>query len=266
MKIENEDLLKLKIDIRCKNIVAYQDIAYLVDKPEFLSLLPELRAKYRIKKLIPPTKFGGWLLGKIKKDLDIYGAKRKMVLDAERFFGSKAKEPTNKELFDSLPYHQRFDWETVFLTRKFNRPSYLRSIIQRAIVCGVVDDGGWQPTYATVLPPELPVLDSDLPEVVIVVSPMTKITDVERVFKEEVPKIFKQEKWKFKYRPMAKKDPAENIVRDRNWYWLSLEGKEPGDIYESEFCNSDNPKLKDVNIESISKAIARYKEKLQDKF
>jgi len=269
MKIKIKDLLKLKININCKNTVAYQDIAYLVDKPEFLSLLPEFRKRYQIEKLVPLEKFKDWMLGKIKEDLRIYGTEGRMVLDAEKFYGKNGKKTTHEEQFDSLPYHQRFDWETVFLTRKFNRPSYFRSIIQRAIVCGEVDEESWQPTYATVLPPELPVTDSDLPEVVIVVSPMSRPTDVEKVFKEDVPKIFNAERSKFKYQTVVKKDSTKNIIRDRNWYWLSLEGKEPGDIYDSDFGDPDNPppkRLEEFRIDSISKAIDRYIEKLQDKF
>lgn len=266
MKMKNEDLLKLKINISCKDILVYQDIAYLVDKPEFISLLPELRIKYQIKKLIPLSDFGNWWLKKIKEDLRIYGTGGKLLSEAKRLYGDKNKKSTDKELFNSLPYHQRFDWETTLLTRKFNRPSYFHLVIKQAIVCGEVNDNSWQSTYAAVLPPELPVLDADLPEVAIVVSPMSRMTDVEKVFKEEVPKIFSSEQWKFKYQTTVKKDSTKNIIRDRNWYWLSLEGKEPGDIYENEFCDNDNPPPKDINIESISKAIDRYTEKLQDKF
>jgi hypothetical protein len=263
MKIENEDLLKLKININCKNTLAYQDIAYLVDKPEFLSLLTELRAKYQIKKLIPLNDFENWYLKKLKEDLRIYGTEKKMLSEAKRLYGDKNKKPTDKELFDSWPYHQKFDWETKLLTRKFNRPSYFNLIIKQAIVCGEVDDASWQPTYATVLPQELPLDGNDLPEVVIVISPMSRLTDVEKVFKEEVPNIFKNEKWKFKYQITVKKDTTVNIIRDRNWYWLSLEGKEPRYIYNNDI---DNPKSNNIYLEAVTKAITRYKEKLQDKF
>lgn len=256
--MKNEDLLKLKITINCMETRIYQDIAYLVDKPEFLSLLPKLREKYNIKELIPLDKFNDWWLGKIKEDLRIYGTEGKMLSEAKRLYRDKNKKPTDIELFSSLPYHQRFDWETKLLTRTFNRSSYFHLVIKHVIVCGEVNDDSWQPTYADVIPPELPVLDSDLPEVVIVVSPMSRITDVERVFKEEVPNIFKNEKWKFKYQTTVKKDSTTNIVRDRNWYWLSLEGKEPSDIYDSS--------LENINLEAVHKAITRYIEKLQDKF
>lgn len=263
--MKNEDLLKLKIHIRCKDTLAHQDIAYLVDKPEFLSLLPELRATYQIKKLIPLNDYKKWWMDKIKEDLRVFSTEKKnLLLEAKRLYGDKKKEPTDKELFDSLPYHQRLDWETKLLTRTFNRPSYFHLVIKHAIVCGEVDDNSWKPTYATVLPPELPVFDADLPEVVIVVSPMSKATDVEKVFKEDVLDIFKREQGKFKYQTTVKKDPTSNIMRDRRWYWFSLNGKNPGDIYEIEF--GDDPSSKDINPESISKAIDRYIEKLRDKF
>lgn len=267
--MDSKKLIELKVKISCKNNLAYQDIAYLVDNPDFLSRLPQLRDEYRISKLLPLNKFKDWWSAKIRDDLRVYGVEGKMLSEAKRLFGNKGKKSTDNEIFDSMPYHQRFDWETTLLTRKFNRPSYFHLIIKHVVVCGEVDDNSWQPTYAMVLPPELPVLDSDLPEVAIIVSPMSRTTDVERVFKTEVLDIYKREQWKFKYKTTAKRDPAINIVRDRNWYWLSLEGKKPGDIYDAEFCDPGNPPpkhLENFNIDSISKAIDRYVEKLQDKF
>ncbi len=267
--MKNEDLLKFKIKINCKNKnkLAYQDMAYLVDKPAFLKLIPDLRKQYSIKKLIPLKDFSKWWVKKIKKDLYLNKNKNAYFLSIEKSLKEYKKNPDNlKKLFSMLPYHQRFDWETQFLTRRFKRPGYFHLIIKHAIVCGEVNDKSWQTTYATVMPPELPVTDSPLPEVVIVVSPMTRSTELEKVFKKQVQKLFEKNKDNLKYLSVVKDVTAPKTRRSRRWYWLSLSGKKPGDIYEIEYLNPDKPsKEKDINIESISKTIDRY-QKILDNF
>lgn len=265
--IVKEDLLSLKVTIGCKNKLAYQDCAYLVDKPEFLLSLPSLRRKYNINDFIPIDKFDDWWLSKIKDDLDEYGTNGKLLTEAKRLFSNPNNKPSTNEIFESLPYHKRFDLETKLLTRHYQRPGYFHLAIKHAIVCNQVDDSSWEPTYADVIPWELPIDEYLMPEVVVVLSPMTRRNDVLKSF-ADAKKLFNENK-NLRYLDVIKRVKSDEIVRNRRWYWKSLEGKSPGDIYEEEFLGDDSivkiqeNSEEDFQFASISRAVDRYAEILQ---
>ncbi len=267
MKIINEDLLKLKIKISCKNSLAYQDVAYLVDKPEFLRLLPELRDKYSIEQPIPLNKFNNWMEGLIRKSPKELGGKAGWIKSAKKLYKEGLLDL--EKIYSNLTTYERFDWETKLLTRKFKRPGYFDLIIKRAIVCGEVSDTSWNHTYADVRPWELPTSEVLLPEVSIVISPMTRPKDVEKAFKK-AKKLIDNNRENLKYLTVVKRVEAKEIRRNRRWYWKSLEGVKSGDIYEEEFLGSKprydtkkNPKL-DISFASIDRVIDRYSDILKN--
>lgn len=261
MKIINEDLLKLKVKISCKDSLAYQDVAYLVDKPDFLRLLPELRNKYDINKLISLKDCTKWLEQLIRKAPSELGNKKGWIESAKKLY--KAQTIDFQKVYSSLSTYERFDWETKLLTRKFKRPGYFDLIIKHAIVCGEVDDESWNHTYADIRPWELPTSEVLLPEACIVISPMTRPDDVEEAYKEAKSLIDKNSE-NLRYLRVVKRIEAKEIERNRRWYWKSLEGKKSGDIYDEEFLDEkpiydiqQNPDL-DIDLASIDRAIDRY--------
>lgn len=265
-----KDLLPLKITISCKNKLAYQDCAYLVDKPDFLLSLADIRNKYNIKNFIPINKFQDWWLDKISEDLNEYGTKRKMLDEAEKLFATSTGKPSNdEEIFNSQPYTTRFDWETRLLTRRYQRPSYFHLVIKHAIVCNQVDDSSWEPTFADVRPWELPTDEYLMPEVVIVLSPMTTITDIEKAFKD-AQKLFTKNKH-LRYFSEVRNTPADEIFRDREWYWENISGNSYVDIALS----ITSKQIKDAyltgsygrdyipELEKVRQAMKRYKKLLK---
>ena len=52
MKNDNNECLKLKIDIQTEDDTNFLEFAILFDKPEFLQLLPQLRRNYKIDCLL----------------------------------------------------------------------------------------------------------------------------------------------------------------------------------------------------------------------
>lgn len=224
----NKDILALKVDIKCKKKLAFQDCAYLVDKPDFLLSLRTIRKKYNIDSFMPINKFQDWWLSKIKEDLNEYGTKGKSINGANRLFSNPRNKPTEDEILKSLPYHQQFDFETKLLTRRYRRPGYFHLIIKHAIVCNEVDDSSWEPTYADVRPWELPTDEYLMPEVVIVLSPISTPKDVRKTF-EDAQKLFVENEH-LKYFSEVRKNPADEIFRDRKWYWKNIAGKSYTDI------------------------------------
>lgn len=267
MKIINENLLKLKIKISCKDSLAYQDVAYLVDKPDFLRILPKLRDKYAIKELIPLSEYTKWLEQLIRRAPSEFGGKKGWVESAKKLY--KEQSVDFKKIYSSLSTYERFDWETKLLTRKFKRPGYFDLIIKHAIVCGEITDESWNHTYADVRPWELPTSEVLLPEVSIVISPMTRPKDVEKAFKE-AKKLINKNSENLKYLTVVKRTEAKDIRRNRRWYWKSLEGKMSGDIYDEEFLDEKpkydiqkHPRL-DIDLASIDRVIGRYSDILKN--
>lgn len=126
MKIaDNKDLLDLKIDIKCINDIAYMDVALLLDKPEFLRLLPEYRKKHGITELVPYMKFYDWTGKKMNEDSKIM-----------RDDVSNAQDLTELK----LPF-MLFEEDAKALCRLFKKPGYFVSIIEFAIVRRICRSG-----------------------------------------------------------------------------------------------------------------------------
>jgi len=233
------------------------DCAYLLDKPEFLRLLPKLRKKYDLQNPIPYKDFNKWKETKLNEDLHLM-TKNNME-EVQKIVKKIETGVTTQQLFDMQHFSRRFDWESQFLCRRFKRPGYFDLIIQYAIACGVVGDESYQNTYIEVFPTELPIDDMPLPEVRIVISPITKFEDVEKIFRQNVPQIFENNRKLLKYYFKMKNARSASIRRDREWYWETISGKKPKDIYaDTALIPSD-----DFNVGSVAKAIERYRKMLQ---
>ena len=253
----DSDLLPLKITINCTNDIAFMDCAYLLDKPEFLRLLPDLREKYGLQKLIPYQNFYMWKEEKIREDLKMMS--RKNMEAVTKLIQKAENGATTQELFDMQHFSRRFEWEAEFLCRKFKRPGYFSLIIQYAIACGVAGDESYQNTYIEIFPTELTLDELPLPEVRIVITPMTKLEDVEKIFRQNVPQIFENNKKLLKYYFKMKNSKTSIVRRDREWYWEALSGKMIKDIYQDSPLVPDD----DFNESSVEKAIERYQKTLQ---
>ena len=57
--MKNEDLLRLKIAIKTRDNLAFQEMSLLLDRPEFLKMLPDLRKTYKVKKLMRLDEYFG---------------------------------------------------------------------------------------------------------------------------------------------------------------------------------------------------------------
>ncbi len=254
--VDNKDLLDLKIDIKCTNDIAYMDCALLLDKPEFLRLLPEYRKKHEINELIPLMKFYNWTMEKMDED---------MKMKDEDVSGADNLTELN------LPF-MTFEEDAKALCRQFKKPGYFVSIIEFAIVCGVVHDISYQHTKIEVKPtdPPPPPEETELPEVRIVISPMTTLKDVQEVFEKNVPDIFESHMKLLNYYYRMKNRKSGNFRRDREWYWQNLEGTGYTEIALSATSSANRLEYeKNHNryaipeYEMVKQAIRRYKNLLK---
>lgn len=271
MKIlKKTDLLDLKIKISCTNDIAYMDCALLLDKPEFLSLLPKLRKKYGITELVPSKDLYKWWGKKNEEDMNVLDKYLKQNVDPRPQKVSDDPTISTKEL--DLPlFLNLFEQETDGVCRKFNRPSYFSSVIQFAIVCGEVGDISYQHTSIEVYPKsELTPDDNPLPEVKINITPMTTLKDVQKVFEENMPMIFERNKKLLNYYYKMKNRKSSNIRRDREWYWRNIRGEGYTKIALSETSptvrkhyEKDRNRYLIPEYERVKQAIRRYKRYLE---
>ena len=134
MKMEYEDLARLKIDIQTKNDRNFLELAILFDKPEFLEYLPKIRKKYSINSL--------HRLEEYEQLIDKYFKSEESKFDFSTYENAKELiEYANKnvvwyeEIEDAeMTLHQQLDTDASILCYLFRRPPYFAEPIKQAIL------------------------------------------------------------------------------------------------------------------------------------
>lgn len=267
---DNSDLLKLKIKINCTNDIVYMDCAYLLDKPEFLRLLPSLRRKFSISKLVPFKNFDKWRSKKMIESLEWQSERYKSGKIASELEDIEKHPKDIERNLKYIAYYKRFEWTTQNLSRDFKRPEYFTMIIQHAIVCGEVGNKSYQTASIEVFPPELYIDEIPYPEAIIRISPMTTKKDLVKIFEDNVPKIFEENEQLLRHYYKMKKDPTNNIRRDREWYWRNLAGEGYTEIALSVTSDDVKKQYQDENnrylipeYPHVKQALTRYKRLLK---
>lgn len=261
----NDDLLELKIDIKTNNDIAYQEMALLLDKPEFLRMLPSLRETYKITEEIPLEDYCEYSKDFIFKiHLNDPG---KIYLDKyTRLPELKKRFPDIAVHLDesgAMLYPDRLDAECNLICFEFNRPYYFTEIIRQALFCKKVDDTYYGATQGTVIDAsEFGPMEYTLPQAAIFISPTSTYEDVKEAFRE-VKEMIKTDRRLSYYQPRL--DTVSNIREYRSWYWDRLKGKTYTEISDDWITN--HPEIKNIDAVSdvnfILKGVKKYKELLK---
>lgn len=198
MKIDKQ-FIDVKIDDPGKG----SDVCLLVDKPDFRKKIISLRRKYQkyidYSIIDPESRY---------VDFDI---KRREDGKLEKMFGRDVEK----------------------IRREFHRPLPFKRVIEQAIITGVVDDKDYSSAYLEekeLYPPKYHTME--WPEDIkysIVISPVTKKPDVDRVFMEfqkRVKNSYSKKNWGqivkrwygFAPEPRIYIDTRESIGQIREWY------------------------------------------------
>src|SRR3989338_6127681 len=225
----NEDLLHLKVDIQTKDDTNFLELAILLDKPEFLKLLPKLRKKYQVNELIDIQRY--------TQTLDTFENSKRSRLDLSMYENSKeliefAKKNSTafESIEDEMDLFQLLDTEANILCYIFRRPPYFTDPIKQAILCGVVNDDLFHTTSVETIEHDTLLSTAgsfQLPQIAIVISPTS--TDIK--IKEKVRQareLYKTDKRLTYYKPRT--DKANKIRAYREWYWQRLAGKKYSEI------------------------------------
>lgn len=262
MKIE-EDLLKLKIFIDSSSDSNFQEMALLVDNPEFLRLLPKLRKDFEINKLIPANKFEEKAFDepykrKGRKKINLLKYKNPKYL---RCFAKEHESFYSINLNEEMDYCQFLDTEVNLACIQFNRPPYFAPIIKQAIFCGVVNNLYFIPTLYDIIENDRilsSVASFELPRAAIIISPTTTYEEVKKAFRE-AQKLYKTDKRLTYYKPRL--DFVNNIREYRQWYWERKKGKKFRIIVD-EYVKSKLPAEYRTTEQDIIKGVKIYQKLL----
>jgi len=231
MRIRKNDkayLQDLKIDIQAKNNLAFQEIALLVDKPDFLQMLPLLREDLGIINLVGLNEFMNTAYEKpfnSKERKKINFSKYKKTIELKKFAKDNKIMATYGALEEDMDLFQLIATEINLLCIQFKRPPYFAGMVRQAIFCGAVNEDYFKPTSAQIIEKDLlfsGVGHFQLPQIAILISPTTTYEELKTVFRE-ANLLFKTDKRLIYYQPRV--DIAPNIRKYRGWYWERIKGK-----------------------------------------
>lgn len=259
----NEDLLKLKIYIDSSSDSCYQEMALLVDNPEFLRMLPKLRKDLEIDKLVPINEYEN------KAYKDPFESTKQKKIDFSKYknpkylkaFAKKHITYFSVDLDKKMDYCQFLDTEINFTCIQFNRPPHFSNVVRQAVFCGMVNEITFMPTYYEVIEDDKvgsSVASFELPRVAIMVSPTSTYESVKTMFKL-TKELYKTDKRLAYYKPRL--DFVNNIRQYRLWYWQRLEGKTYQKIADN-YIESKLPARYNTTYLDVMKGVKIYQKLL----
>lgn len=257
----NKDLLELKIDIQTDKDIAYQEMAVLLDKPEFLQMLPQLRKEYSIDKFIPLNKFFAYFYDEYSKkhnDNGINLGKYKKIKEFKERFPNQYNFIKDKTEMEALG--TRLELECSLLCFEFSRPYLFADILKQAILCNQVNDNFYWTAKPHIIDPitESVIPEITLPQASILVTPTATYEEVKKAF-FFLQHMIKDDKNLSYYKP--KINFVNNIRQYRLWYWERLKGK-IFRIIADEYVESKLPTQYNTTEQDIIKGVKIYKKLL----
>ena len=230
----------IKIEIKTENKRHHYDISLLVDKPDFIDYVLDLRKKWKIDSLFRPENY-----------MEFY---------------SHIWKVSGKDWSSFLK-----DIEKIRMA--FERLPNFDEVIIYAIAFTEIPDGIYKSCYLETIPEPSDPENEIKYKYAIIVTPNTMITDISKVLSEFKKKIkigLKQKgdekvmedavaEYKFELGPNYNPTPRgiDNIIRDRNWYWQYKSGLSYQKVWEATPRNQ-----RTANRDGVIKAIKAYRKRL----
>lgn len=251
--MKNDELEKLKIDIKTKDDTNFLELAIFLDKTEFLQFLPKFRKDYGIKHLITSDIY----LDSVNK-LDSKTAK----INFSKYKNSKELIKIAKDnqwnIETEMDLYQLLDTEANIICYQFKRPPCFVEAIKQAIFCGSVDSDLLGTTSVEVIESGLPLNAScfQLPQLAILVSPTTTYESVKKSF-QIAQTLYKTDPKLAYFLPRV--DFVNNIRKYRHFYWERLKGKTYQTISDEWIKENKN---ETTTYLDVLKAVKNYKKLL----
>ncbi len=220
------------VDIQINDAKKFLDVAFLIDREDFLEELYESRKRWQKFERLPIERQSKYWMDFpwLKEDKENFEMEKRRYSELNETLGDseKAEELDLFEkhaLIDEVTelrqtiFLDRFYFEVKRLRKKFRRPPNFDQIIAHAILYGVVTEEDYITCDARVAFPDS--IDPQEPEVVITLYPLFREEEVLRVLREEIPGLMEEYESEFsenliKYAPKRDITYQRNL---RNWYW-----------------------------------------------
>lgn len=227
--------IEIKVDDKWK----FGEVAFLVDREDFLEDIAKARKLLGIKKLIPNTEIA-----------------------INKWKGEEQNEALKAQLIKELSTVTRSQKIKDKLLKKYHKPLFFANILDAVILCGNVTDKDFSTTaYVQIIDP-MDYIERHkhrkflgYPRIAIIISPETKLSEVKEVFRKNVPSEMDYFKNEYLNSKSKLHSTISNIKRDRRWYWENKNGNSAAKICEKSDLNIDQ--------KSVEKAITQYKKHLQ---
>lgn len=227
------------IDISIKDNWKYGEIAFLVDREDFLRDVKKARKELGVTKLVPYKQVNSWLNKQYRQETKDFKVKK-----GKFSRGTVYSVPAGK-----------VDIKIENLLAKYRKPSTFFLPILYSILGGIVTDSEYSITaYCEIIYPEISVPE---PKVAIIIHPETKPKEVEKLFKTKIPEALGEYK---KYILKTKRtlpDTISNIRRDRHWYWLKKKGLSYTQVHKRAEKEGEA-----ITRDGVIKAIKQYEKRL----
>lgn len=256
LRTDNKDLLKLKVDVFARDDANFMEMALLVDKPDFLRLLPQIRKEYGVELIVSPEDYD--------KNFDLVSDDSKTHrINFSKYANPKLlREYTNEHVLgdkveDGLDIYQAFDTEMLLLCYIFKRPPIFDSVCRYAVLSGEVNDVSYRTTKVIVTDENntlISVSELGLPHVVIAVSPNSTDRELLQAGRE-AKTLYKTDKRLSFYKPRT--DLASKIRNYRDWYWDHLSGMGYVEIAKK-WADKDDVDFTAIDDNRILKGVSYY--------
>lgn len=224
MKIKYEPV---KIEIKDENL--YCDVAFFVDKEDFLKEIAHIRKKWGISKPIKARKLHDW----------------ELIMQKQRKMNSFRKD-------------------VQLISSHFDPLGNYYFSIYKTIVCGVVSNGDYHTAHLRFVDNDADVRQPTRFAIYFTADTTKKeLLEVFDEFRNSVSSIRKfrpVDRYYLSYGD-KKPDTISNIKRDRAWYWKKRQGKTYLQIAKED-KNRGGIDLEDYK-ETVRKAIKQYQKRLQ---
>ncbi len=244
-------MISIKINpiiIKIKDKWEYSQVAYFVDRDDFLDDIAKARGSLGIRKLFT------------KKEIEKQFETANLKLTRKEFnkYNTPQKKYSNPNIRLVAP--TKYDNITGKLLGKYRKSNNFHFVIKFALICGVVVDkdlGQQQPLIWVANPAkdESKKAIFHFPQIAIVVDPETNPKNLKKSFTDFIKRHKANDKivgtqW-------ILPDVVSNIERDRKWYWLKQKMSWT-ELYA--FVNAANGQQ--INDQTIRTAVREYKKKL----
>lgn len=267
--------MNIPIKIKINDERRFTDVAFLVDRDDFLRDLQELREKRGLKREMLYDSNKHWALD------SIWGVTREQLFkhnDAVAPFEdilqntNETQDLSHEQKVDLMQKYREaqrilpgnaFVQDIQAIRDKYHKSPNFDRIIAHAVLYGEIRNEDYVTAEIDIDYPEVDIVDYDRePIPIIKIYPNVGIRDIQALFQDQVGEVLRKYQEEVLGGKISSYDTKNNIKRDREWYWMWKEEKVKGRgiynrIADQWNVSGDKEYIEDVNL--IEQGVYRYR-------